>query len=215
MSIIPLDNQSLDLFGYEDLQEEAQCVLLCLAELDRSVSFDGLAAILQGRKTKYIRQAKLYQLSTYGDLISLDMYIKEHLKIKTYVSYTDDFILIHPSKTYLEECYDKIDYFLKSQLDLTFNSKTKIVLLNSGITYLGYRFYIAQHRKCVVTPKTEFKKEISTPAKRKKYHFYVGNLSYKELYTSLLSLEESYSQGETYSLMTQIYRSIIFEKISK
>lgn len=58
----------LNLFDFKDFQEEAHSVLLCLAELERSVSISLLTGILQGRKTKYIRQAKLYKLTTYGDL---------------------------------------------------------------------------------------------------------------------------------------------------
>lgn len=37
-------------------------------------------------------------------LNDLDHYIKEKLRIKCYVRYLDDFLLIHPDKEYLKEC---------------------------------------------------------------------------------------------------------------
>lgn len=54
-------------------------------------------------------------------LNDLDHYIKEILKIKYYVRYQDDFLLLHPSKEYLKECLDKIKEFLKYHM--SFSSK--------------------------------------------------------------------------------------------
>lgn len=68
MSDLSPSDEPLNLFDYENIQEDVKSVLLCLAELDRSVSMSLLTAILQGRKTKSVRQSQLYKLSTYGDL---------------------------------------------------------------------------------------------------------------------------------------------------
>ncbi len=58
-------------------------------------------------------------------LNDLDHYIKEKLKIKHYIRYMDDFILIHSDKEYLKECLIKIKKFLiKYKLNL--NNKTMI-----------------------------------------------------------------------------------------
>lgn len=42
-------------------------------------------------------------------LNDLDHYIKEKIKIKYYIRYMDDFILIHPSKKYLKYCQNLFD----------------------------------------------------------------------------------------------------------
>lgn len=69
-------------------------------------------------------------------LNDLDHYIKEVLKIKYYVRYQDDFILIHESKYYLKECLIKIKKFLnKEKLEL--NDKTKIYKNTDNMNFIG------------------------------------------------------------------------------
>lgn len=48
------------------------------------------------------------QLIQLAVLDKLDHYIKEVLRIKNYVRYMDDFILLHPNKEYLRYCREKI-----------------------------------------------------------------------------------------------------------
>ena len=65
-------------------------------------------------------------------LNDLDHYIKEELKIKYYVRYQDDFILLHRSKEYLKYCLDKIKEFLNTQ-KLELNNKTRIYKSTNNI----------------------------------------------------------------------------------
>ena len=73
-------------------------------------------------------------------LNDLDHYIKEELKIKYYVRYQDDFVLLHNSKEYLKKCLDKITIFLKNE-DLELNSKTRIYKNTNNIVFLGRNKY--------------------------------------------------------------------------
>ena len=73
-------------------------------------------------------------------LNDLDHYIKEELKIKYYVRYQDDFVLLHNSKEYLKECLDKITLLLKNE-DLELNSKTRIYKNTNNIVFLGRNKY--------------------------------------------------------------------------
>lgn len=68
-------------------------------------------------------------------LNDLDHYIKETLKIKYYVRYQDDFILLHQSKDYLKYCLQKITEFLKKE-KLTLNKKTRIYSCNENFLFL-------------------------------------------------------------------------------
>lgn len=73
-------------------------------------------------------------------LNDLDHYIKEELKIKYYVRYQDDFLLLHPNKNYLKYCLSKIKQFLdKEKLEL--NSKTRIYKNTNNIIFLGRNKY--------------------------------------------------------------------------
>ena len=96
-------------------------------------------------------------------LNDLDHYIKEKLKIKYYIRYMDDFILIHHSKEYLEYCKNKINEKI-IQLKLELNKKTQICEIHNGIVFLGYRF-ILKNKKLytLISPKNKrnIKKKIT------------------------------------------------------
>ena len=69
-------------------------------------------------------------------LNDLDHYIKENLKIKYYVRYQDDFLLFHPSKEYLKECFEKIKIFLNKE-KLVLNRKSRIYKNTNNFIFLG------------------------------------------------------------------------------
>lgn len=71
-------------------------------------------------------------------LDSIDKYIKEVLKIKYYIRFQDDFILIHPSKEYLQYCLKCIIIEL-DKLNLKVNNKTKIYKNTENINFMGIR----------------------------------------------------------------------------
>lgn len=52
--------------------------------------------------------------------------VKEELRIKCYVRYMDDFILIHRDKKYLQYCLKRINEVCNKELDLELNQKTQI-----------------------------------------------------------------------------------------
>lgn len=82
--------------------------------------------------------ANTSQLFTIFYLDSVDKYIKEVLKIKCYMRYQDDMILIHHDKEYLKYCLNEIIKKLQ-ELDLEINNKTKIYKSNENINFIGVR----------------------------------------------------------------------------
>lgn len=73
-------------------------------------------------------------------LNDLDHYIKEVLKIKYYVRYQDDLVLLHNDKDYLKYCLLEINKFLKKE-KLELNSKTRIYKNTNNIVFLGRNRY--------------------------------------------------------------------------
>lgn len=69
-------------------------------------------------------------------LNDLDHYIKEVLKIKYYVRYQDDFLLMHESKEYLKYCLEEITKFVNKE-KLTLNAKTRIYKNTDNFIFLG------------------------------------------------------------------------------
>ncbi len=82
--------------------------------------------------------ANTSQLFAIFYLDEVDKYIKEDLKIKCYIRYQDDMLLIHKDKEYLKYCLDKIRVMLE-KLGMTLNNKTKIYKSNENINFIGVR----------------------------------------------------------------------------
>lgn len=73
-------------------------------------------------------------------LNELDQYLKHEHRIKYYVRYCDDFVVIHQCKKYLGELREFIRLFIKDKLALVF-SKCDLFSLKQGIDFLGYRHF--------------------------------------------------------------------------
>jgi len=76
-------------------------------------------------------------------LNELDYFVKHKLKIKYYVRYVDDFIILHENEEQLREWKRKIESFLEEKLKLELHpQKSRIILLSRGVDFVGFRnFY--------------------------------------------------------------------------
>ena len=82
-------------------------------------------------------------------LNKLDHLIKEHLRIKGYVRYMDDMILIHRDKNYLRYCKNEIQSFCLNKLNLNLNEKTQIGKTSCGVDFLGFRHILTKSGKVI------------------------------------------------------------------
>lgn len=71
----------------------------------------------------------------------LDQYIKHELRVKYYVRYMDDGILVLESKQKAKEVLEKIEKFVNEKLDLELNKKTSYFPLRVGVMFCGYKIY--------------------------------------------------------------------------
>ena len=85
--------------------------------------------------------SQISQLVELAVLDDLDHFIKERLRIKHYLRYMDDFILIHPDKEYLQYCLREIRTFVE-MCGLQLNAKTTLYPLRQGVRMLNWRFVI-------------------------------------------------------------------------
>ena len=98
-------------------------------------SFDGDVGIGLG--------SQISQLVELAVLDDLDHFIKEKLRIKYYLRYMDDFILIHHSKDYLRYCWRVIAGEVE-KLGLELNDKTNIYPIKQGVKFLRWRFVLSR-----------------------------------------------------------------------
>lgn len=72
-------------------------------------------------------------------LNQLDYFIKHKLRIKHYIRYCDDFVILSNNKEYLQKYILQIDNFLKNNLKLSLHpDKIDIRKYYQGIDFLGY-----------------------------------------------------------------------------
>lgn len=75
-------------------------------------------------------------------LNELDYFVKHKLRIKYYIRYVDDFVILHENKAILEQYKKEISKFLINNLRLNLHpEKSKIKQLNQGIDFLGFRLF--------------------------------------------------------------------------
>jgi RNA-directed DNA polymerase len=75
-------------------------------------------------------------------LNELDQFVKHELKVKYYIRYVDDFVILQDDKILLQTWRTQIEYFLRYKLKLELHpEKSKIISINRGITLLGFRIF--------------------------------------------------------------------------
>ena len=79
-------------------------------------------------------------------LNELDQYVKHVLRIKHYIRYMDDIIILHPSKQHLHQVKFAISDYLNEHLSLELNNKTTIRPVSLGVHFVGQQLW-ATHRK--------------------------------------------------------------------
>lgn len=139
-----------------------------------------------------------------------DQFIKRELKCKYYIRYVDDLILLDKNKERLKESGDKIDIFLKSNLDLELNSnKTELQPINKGIDFLGYFIkprYVLVRRRVVKRLKNRLLKYCMLYASNDNY----GNID-KERLDLILAMINSYyghfGHAFSFNLRKDIYEN--------
>lgn len=85
-------------------------------------------------------------------LNELDYFVKEELKIKYYIRYMDDFVILLDNKNECKKVFKDIEVFLKEKLELKLNRKSKYFHNRYGINFLGYRIFNDYRllRKCCI-----------------------------------------------------------------
>lgn len=90
----------------------------------------------------------------------LDQFVKHKLKIKYYIRYTDDFVVINNNKNKLESVIPKLKHFLELRLKISLNpDKVFIKTLDSGVDFLGW-IHFPRHRIIRITTKRKILRRV-------------------------------------------------------
>lgn len=144
-------------------------------------------------------------------LNSVDRLIKEHFRIKVYSRYMDDFVLLHEDKEYIKIVFEEIKKEVE-YLGLKFNSKTQILPIKNGVTYLGFRFMITPTGKIIRTIKKSSKKRLRWRAKLLKKAYLDGLIPLERVQASLAAFHGHLKSGNNYRFEYELKKKLTFER---
>lgn len=132
-------------------------------------------------------------------LNELDHFIKEKLKIKYYIRYMDDGLLIHYDKKYLKYCLQEIEKVV-SKYKLELNKKTRINHIKNGLDFLGFRFYI-KNNKVILKVRNSTKKKFKKKSAKYNKMLNAGIITKKDYDQYISSYVGHLKMGNTYYLV--------------
>lgn len=134
-------------------------------------------------------------------LNTLDHYIKEELKVKYYVRYMDDFVLILNSKDECKQILEKITKFVEEKLKLKLNTKTRYFKGKQGINFCGYKVFPTH-----ILLKKSNKKKMYKKIKIWNELYEKKQLDLKETFTKLASWEGHAKNADAFFLRKKVRR---------
>lgn len=111
-----------------------------------------------------------------------DQFVKRKLKVKCYIRYADDFVIMHEDKDCLESLVPILSDFLESNLKLTLHpDKLHVTTFASGVDFLGWVNF-PHHRVLRTSTKRRMLKRVSKTSKPESVASYLGMLSHGNTY---------------------------------
>ena len=148
-------------------------------------------------------------------LDGFDRFIKEKLRIKYYSRYMDDCVLIHEDKDYLKHCLDVMCEYAETELNLSFNEKTKIFPIKNGVDYLGWHFYMTDTGKVIRKVKQSTKVKYKRKLRYFQKAYAEGRTDLDEIKQVLSSYRSHLSFGHTYKLQKKVLGEFVLRRGNK
>lgn len=150
--------------------------------------------------------SQIVQIVGITALDKVDHFIKERLRVKYYIRYMDDFILIHHDKAFLKHCLDEIKAMLENQKMQIAEKKTFIQSISKPTMYLGFNYRLTKTGKVVVLAdpkkiKHERKKILRMVAKVK-----AGELTKHDVDVHFKAWKASVRYGNSHNLIYRLNR---------
>jgi retron-type reverse transcriptase len=137
----------------------------------------------------------------------LDHFVKEVLRVRFYVRYMDDFVIIGGDKRELWQVKREIEGFLEHRLGLRLNGKSGIFPISHGIDFLGYRIWPDRRRLR--------KRSVKRMRQALKYFekaYREGKIDLERINASIQSWLGHAKHANTYRLREKLFDSFVLRK---
>lgn len=133
-----------------------------------------------------------------------DQFVKNTLKMKYYIRYTDDFLVVHHDAKVLEKVKNIMEEFLGEKLKLSLHpDKVEIRKYRQGIDFLGY---VALPKAKIIRPRT--KRRMLSKIKNKLQQFRNGEIKEQSFFQSFNSFLGVLSHANTYELKNTLLHKV-------
>ncbi len=124
-----------------------------------------------------------------------DQFVKRVLKVKYYIRYADDFVVLSEDREYLEKALVSMGDFLVAKLKLQLHpDKVYIKALASGVDFLGW-VHFSDHRVLRQTTKRRMYGRMAASQKEETYQSYRGLLSHGNSWKTKQQLRNIFNEG--------------------
>ncbi|MDO8659252.1 MAG: reverse transcriptase/maturase family protein [Candidatus Parcubacteria bacterium] len=119
-----------------------------------------------------------------------DQFVKRELKVKYYIRYADDFVVLSQDKEYLKNILNKMKEFLENKLKLQLHpNKIFIKTIASGVDFLGWVNF-PKHRVLRTSTKRRMLRSLKNNPKPETVQSYLGLLKHGNTYKLKRQIKE-------------------------
>lgn len=136
-----------------------------------------------------------------------DQYAKHVLRVKYYIRYMDDIVIVGSDKKELKRVWEEMEEFLADHLALTLNAKTCIRSEKQGVDFCGYRVW---HDHIKLRKKSAIKMKHRLRWLRKAYAR--GEVDMQTVTDSLVSYLGMLSHCDSYELRKSVLKDLVLVK---
>ncbi|GAB6170800.1 RNA-directed DNA polymerase [Paradesulfitobacterium aromaticivorans] len=135
----------------------------------------------------------------------LDHYVKESLRVRYYVRYMDDFVILSDKKDELWYLKREIEDFLNHRLGLSMNGKTGIFPTTQGVDFLGYRVW-PTHKLL----RKRSMKRIRRALKKFQKEYRQGTVGLDKIHATISSWLGHASHADSYHFTQKLFQETVF-----
>lgn len=140
-------------------------------------------------------------------LNELDQFVKRKLKMKYYIRYMDDFLILHDDKREIHDMLNIVKEFLETELKLNLNNKTSIRPVSLGIEFVGYRVWSA-HIKLRKSSTMKMKKRLKYLQKQ----YSKGKINLDRVNCTVQSYLGILKHCDSYALRNKVFNNYVLKR---
>lgn len=181
------------------ISNDILALLFCIID---SFNYDANAGLPMGNQT-----SQCFALLYLNDV---DRAVKEFYRVKYYIRYMDDLVMIIDIRDKAKILISEIAKLLEKE-NLTINCKSQIITIKNGVEFLGWVFKYSKTGQIIQTLKQRSKRRMLSRVGIRIFDYNKGKISQESLKSTVVSYRGHLSNGKCYSFRMKIMEKLKIE----